>query len=384
MLPELYQKHLQNLLSESQLLFLTLVINVIQEIKDVKLEKISESLPLFIQFHSRRKKLQRFLSLPILNIQELWFPIIKEWLSQTFQANQTIYLAIDRTNWKRKNLIVISLIYKKRAIPIYFELLPKLGSSNLSDQIRVISEIIPLFQPIFKTSKIVILGDREFCSVSLAKWLDDKGFEFCLRLKKNENIEVENNVWCEMKDLGLKPGTSFFIENATVTKTKRVEGFNVACKWKRNYRNNSTKEGWFILTNMSSKEAAIDAYRQRFDIEEMFKDFKSGGYNIEGTNVEDKRFLSLVLIVSFAYTIATLQGQVIKDKGVQKYVARKKEYGRSQRRHSNFYIGIYGQNWVNFISDFQDLVQNLMRLSRHKLENYLQGMRAMELIRSAL
>lgn len=135
---------------------------------------------------------------------------------------------------------------------------------------------------------------------------------------------------------------------------------------------------------MGSKEAAIDAYRKRFDIEEMFRDFKSGGYNLEGTNVEGKRFISLVLIIYFAYTIATLQGQLIKSKGMQKYVARRKEYGRSQRRHSNFYIGIYGQNWVNFIGNCQDLVQNLMRLSRHKLENYLKAMRAMELIRSAL
>ena len=69
MLPELYQKHLQNLLSESQLLFLYLIVNVIQDIKNVKVEKIAESLPLPIQFNSRRKKLQQFLSLPIFKIK---------------------------------------------------------------------------------------------------------------------------------------------------------------------------------------------------------------------------------------------------------------------------------------------------------------------------
>lgn len=116
MLPELYQKHLQSLLSQSELIFLTLVINVVQNIKDVKLEKISESRPLFIQCQSRRKKLQRFLSLPILNIEELWFPIIERWLAQTFLGNHRIYLAIDRTNWKRKNLLMISVIFQKRAI----------------------------------------------------------------------------------------------------------------------------------------------------------------------------------------------------------------------------------------------------------------------------
>lgn len=132
-----------------------------QDIKNVKLEKISESLPLFIQFHSRRKKLQRFLSLQVLNLEELWFPIIKQWLSENFTIHQTIYLAIDRTSWKRKNLMMVSIVYDKRAIPVYFELLPKLGSSNISEQKQVLSKVIKLFHDY----KIVLLGDREFCSV---------------------------------------------------------------------------------------------------------------------------------------------------------------------------------------------------------------------------
>jgi hypothetical protein len=121
MLPTLYQNHLQNQLSKSQLLLLNILINLLQEIKQVNLEKLATALPLPILFHSRRKKLQRFLSLPMLNIKEIWFPIVEEWLSQNFSLGPNIYLAIDRTNWNRKNLIVISLIYQKRAIPVYYK-----------------------------------------------------------------------------------------------------------------------------------------------------------------------------------------------------------------------------------------------------------------------
>jgi hypothetical protein len=118
--------------------------------------------------------------------------------------------------------------------------------------------------------------------------------------------------------------------------------------WKRKILGVAPTEGWFILTNFDSLESAISAYKQRFDIEEMFRDFKKGGYNLEETNVEGTRFISLVLLIAIAYTSATIQGQQIKRKGVQKYIARVKEYGRSERRHSSFYIGLYGQNWVNF------------------------------------
>jgi hypothetical protein len=57
-----------------------------------------------------------------------------------------------------------------------------------------------------------------------------------------------------------------------------------------------------------------------------------------------------------------------------------REYGRTERRHSSFYIGLYGQTWVNFMEQCKDLVTNLMRLSPNKRQYYQRGLRAMELI----
>jgi hypothetical protein len=54
----------------------------------------------------------------------------------------------------------------------------------------------------------------------------------------------------------------------------------------------------------------------------MFRDFESGGYNLENTNASGQRPLSLILLISLAYTIATISGQKIKRIGVQKYVGR--------------------------------------------------------------
>lgn len=378
MLPPLYQTHLENQLNSSELLFLTLLINILQDIKEVSLEKIATALPIPILFESRRRKIQRFLSLPIFDLEALWFPIIKNWCSQNFSVNQTIHLVMDRTIWERKNLIMISIIYEQRAIPVYFEFLSKLGSSNLPEQTSVISKVLPLF----KNEQILLLGDREFCSVKLANWLTEQEVQFCLRLKKNEFIARENEEWKELNALGLKPGNSLFIEDAKVTKTQKMGGFNVASKWKRKLSGLAAKEGWFILTNLTSLDLAIASYRKRFGIEEMFRDFKSGGYKLENTNVDGNRLISLILIISFAYSMATFQGQKIKRIGVQKYVARVKEYGRLTRRHSSFYVGLYSQTWVSFMDDCWGIVQDLMRLTLNKLEYYLRGLRAMELILS--
>jgi hypothetical protein len=378
MLPLLYQTNLENQLDRSQLLFLSILINLLQTIKSVSIEKLATALPLPILFESRRRKIQRFLSLPILNVEKLWFPIITNWLNQNFPNNQRFYVVI-RTNWCRINLIMISVIYDQRAIPVYFELLPKLGSSNFEEQKRILTKVFPLFTKY----KAVVLGDREFCSVKLANWLRQQDVYFCLRLKKDEFIQIESLIWLELNDLGLKPGVSIFLEGVKVTKTQKIDGFNVACKWKRSPSGLSPKEGWFLLTNLNNLTSAIQAYKKRFDIEEMFRDFKSGGYNLEQTNACGDRLLSLILIISFAYSYATFQGQEIKKKGLQKYIGRVREYGRIHRRHSSFYVGLYAHTWVNFLDSCWALVEDLMKLNCNKLEYYLRGLRAMNIIVTA-
>ncbi|GAA6620928.1 hypothetical protein NUACC26_067460 [Scytonema sp. NUACC26] len=329
-------------------------------------------------------------------------------MSTYFQPDEIIYVVIDRTAWGRINLFVISIVWDKRAFPIYFDLLSKLGSSNIDEQKTLISQVLPLF----KGYKICVLGDREFCSIKLATWIRDQGLSFCLRLKKNEFIEVQHNIWKELNDLGLCPGISLFLQGVRVTKQKGFSHFNVAGKWKRKIQVMAPKEGWFLVTNLVTLSVAIAAYKRRFDIEEMFRDFKSGGYNLEDTKVSNKRLISLILLIAIrlkplgaspiAYTSATIHGQQIKQKGVQKYVGRIKEYGRIERRHSSFYIGLYGesspeggfpsapllanpkgQTWVNFMEVCEDLVTELMRLCRNKSKYYQRGLRAMKLILSA-
>ena len=77
MLPTFYQTHLESQLERSQYLTLSILLNLLQSIKQVSLEALATAFPLPIQFESRRRKIQIFLSLPQLNIERLWFPMIR-------------------------------------------------------------------------------------------------------------------------------------------------------------------------------------------------------------------------------------------------------------------------------------------------------------------
>jgi hypothetical protein len=371
-----YQAHLKSQLSPAQFLLLSLLITVLQSVKRIKLIALATALPIPILLESRRRKLQRFLSLPQLNIQGLWHPILKSWLAEHLETHQVVYLAIDRTKWCCINLLVISILWDRRAIPVYWTLLAKHGNSNYAEQTAALGQVLDLFT----AYRVVILGDREFCSVKLGNWLRDKHLYFCLRLKKNEFVQLESGLQQALETLGLRPGMSLFLNEAKVTKSKGFSSFNVACKWKKRYRGFAPDEAWFILTNLEDFGAAIQAYQKRFGIEEMFRDWKKGGYNLEDCQVTGEHLIALILIMTIAYVEATMQGETIKRIGTQKYVARPQEKGRAQRRHSNFYIGVNSHIWLSFGSQIWQQVTQLMNLNRNKLEYYQRGMRAMHLI----
>jgi hypothetical protein len=99
----------------------------------------------------------------------------------------------------------------------------------------------------------------------------------------------------------------------------------------------------------------------------MFRDFKKGGYNLESTGVRNERLLVLVLLITFAYVEATFQGYTIQQKGVTNYIGRTKEDKRSTRRHSRFYIGLHGKEWIESLDIFKVESELLMSLSPQKL-----------------
>ncbi|HEY9864620.1 MAG TPA: hypothetical protein V6D21_10640, partial [Candidatus Obscuribacterales bacterium] len=171
----------------------------------------------------------------------------------------------------------------------------------------------PLIEIILKDYEIIIVGDREFGSVKLAQWLCQQKVKFALRIKQKRYIQSDGEDYTRLSELGLLPGTGFYLRDVKVTKQKGFGKFNVAGYWKRKYRGKGEEEG---------------------------------------------------------------------RKGIQNYVGRLKEFRRSLRRHSSFWMGLYGQSWVIGMEFFKEIVNELMLIRRNKLPFFQRGLRAMSLILS--
>jgi hypothetical protein len=137
-----------------------------------------------------------------LSLSLLWFPLIKKIISTQFKLGVLLIITIDRTQWKDNNISMVSVIWNKRALPIYWLLLAKKGSSNFYEQVATIRPILKLL----KDYKLVVIGDREYRSTALALWLTKKKIDFILRLNKNTKIKPRFKKYQSLNSLNIKPG----------------------------------------------------------------------------------------------------------------------------------------------------------------------------------
>jgi hypothetical protein len=82
---------LQKYLSETQLITFKIISMAAPKSETVKIERLAATLPLPIQQNSRRRHIQRFLNLTRLSVVILWFPLLKEIITQRIpKAKQLI------------------------------------------------------------------------------------------------------------------------------------------------------------------------------------------------------------------------------------------------------------------------------------------------------
>ena len=405
MFPAFYQTTLRTHLSETQYLTLNLLLLLLQAHRQVKLSVLASVFPQPIQYDSRKRNLQRFLALPKLRLKVLWFPLLKYWIRQV-QTEQGLsrdqrrrlktlkhhqhghhqhgywILAIDRTAWKGRNILMVSVVWGTHALPVYWERLGQAGNSDLKAQQRLLKAALS----VFKSYPVLVLGDRGFHSPKLADWLDQRGVSFALRQKKNFHFKAKSGTDCHvLKDVGFKPGQSRFYAGILCNKGDGIGSFNLAVYWKRKYRQTGPKEPWYILTNLPTLNQALAVYRCRWGIEQLFKDCQTGGYHLEDANkVNDTRFLALVLLIALAYSGATMYGQQMKHLGIAQYAGRIQQHQDKTPRQSDFSLGLYGQRWINAMELWADWAFQLIALKPHKHLYFQRGFYALSLMQQAL
>ena len=369
MYPKLYQKWFQLSLNPTEMVLVEILMKIVGLLSKATLGHVADNLPLPILAASRLKTLQRFLDSPRFCKEKIWWGIWMEIMAGYWLPQEPIVLAIDRTSWRKYNLLVVSWIIQGRAIPINWQLLDKLGSSSLDDQQSVIYPITCLLPDY----SFVLLGDREFCSKHLATWLLEIGWGYCLRLKKTTYVQLDNDELMTLNQLASIPGISIFMRGVNISKSVHKFPFNVAIHYPKEHHGMPIEEGWFLLTTFSDLNTAVQIYATRFQLEEMFRDFKLYGFNLELTQLNGSRFDAWFLLLTLVYSVMAFDG-ICTTETDRKYLVRTDNVKRPAARHSIITVAkvalFYKFDWGFLTTLFSQYVM----INRHKINCYIRGL----------
>jgi hypothetical protein len=225
--------------------------------KDTQLPQIALNVPEPIKLPSTEKRFKRLIINEKVDEQIYFLPFIQRVLANL--ALEEMVLAIDGSLVGRGcTCLMISLIYKNRALPLVFS----------------------------------IVNGTE-----LQQTLDGFGWKYVSRTSSNITIYInEEPFQIQILPAMLPKGHCRGRRNCQITHKKY--GPVTAVAW----WGDDQKEPLFLVTNFLSASKACDYYAMRFTIETFFSDQKSRGFNIDKSHLScPKRLTRLMYASCLAY-----------------------------------------------------------------------------------
>ena len=250
---------------------------------------------------------------------------------------RTKYLILDGTNWYKgkffHNYMVLSIVYKKVAIPIYWEPLKRKGTSSEEQRKTLLENALKHFD---LTGK-VLLADREYIGREWFKFLKSKGLDFAIRVTSNYYKNEINAAVGKSYDALCNKVIRSKCPNKALAKAFVLCGVPLIFVVSKNATTVSKKDLLLLITTLEEHPATVSKqYAIRWKIEHCFKQLKTNGFNLEDMNVQGfykHRFI--IAIVVFAYTLSVYFGL----KEYKKVTIKKYRNGTAYKSESIFRFG---------------------------------------------
>jgi hypothetical protein len=259
--------------------------------KETQLPLIALNVPEEIKVPSTEKRFKRLIINEKITEQTYFLPFIQSVLINL--GLEEMILAIDGSLVGRGCIcLMISLIYKNRALPLVFTVV-KGNKGHLPEDTHVdlINKLRPLVPE--STKQVIFLGDGEFDGTDLQKTLTMFGWKYVSRTSSNITIYADDEPFqIEMLASMLPQGHCKGLRNCQITHKKY--GPVTAIAW----WGDDQKEPLFLVTNFLSVSKACDYYAMRFTIETFFSDQKSRGFNIDKSHLSCPLRLRRLLFAS--------------------------------------------------------------------------------------
>jgi hypothetical protein len=288
-----FTSHFKGELNLARVRLMCLFITALCKVKSVNYSKISSGFASASLSSSCFRRVQRFMSeveLPMKCVATLIFKLLPR--------QDSLVLIMDRTNWKfgsrNINILMIGISYRNVAIPLMFKMLDKRGNSNSDERITLMNDFIGWFG---RDCISCLLADREFIGEHWLGFLNHNNIPYHIRIRNNFRIflprkQKEVTAWHLFNDLKVNEFRHYekivvmhdqlcYLSGVKIVKDGKIE--------------------FLILVSFKKPEQSLAYYKQRWQIETLFKAMKSSGFNIEDTHVTAlERLEKLILLTMIA------------------------------------------------------------------------------------
>lgn len=219
-------------------------------------------------------------------------------------SGRCVLMLDDTQQTDRCILSTLALAYAGRALPLAWSRWSGHLQGTYWQQIDELFEraqriLPPQVQP-------VLLADRGLASPTLIKLVRQRGWDYVVRVQSETTLRIapRGPRLTRLDELVQHPGApGVFIEGWVFS--KHTTWAHIAAIWRLGYQ-----EPWLLVSNLDLGPRLVQLYAQRMQVEALFRDAKSGGFEWELSRIiRADRAQRLLLGIMLAIWCAVLLGE---------------------------------------------------------------------------
>jgi hypothetical protein len=257
---------------------------------------IASAMPLRTKQHSKIQRLRRLLDNTKLTAKDIYHPIVRQAL--TGLRRQRVHLLLDRVVLTdTQNVLVVSLAFRRRSLPLVWQILPHQGSSHRTHQqklLRAAAKLLPV------GVRITVHADSEFRSQQLFRWIRNRRWNAMLGIRGNTPVTTDPARAGQKLTTWLPDRETVVYLNEVYLTEERHGPVNVLAWWDKDDRGVLTC--YAVMTNLPATWQTYRVGSRRMWIETMVRDWQSGGFDLGKTGMTNHaRFDRLIILVCLVY-----------------------------------------------------------------------------------
>lgn len=260
---------------------------------DCHLATLALELPLPDQREHLIQRLRRFLKNEHVQPADCYGPLARHLLAHWSQRE--VNLVMDRTDLEdRHSILTLGLAYHKRVLPLTWDLFD-FGASDAERQCDLLERIHP-YVPSVERVRVHFYADSEFRAISVQRTCQGYGWHWQVGLKSDLRFHTGDGQWQMLSALHLQPGERRYLQGIYLNRDHPLGPLSLIADWSVN----QDRPRYWSLDQTADAQAWRRG-RKRYWIEPTFRDWKSYGFDLEQSKIEDRDRLN-VLLLGLAFT----------------------------------------------------------------------------------